>query len=612
MFKLRPYQQKAVDVSIDFIKKSFDPCLLELATGAGKSLIVAEIAKKVKEISGKKVLCLAPSKELIVQNREKYLSYGEPASMFSASTGSKCLAHDVVFASPKTVINSISKFGNNFAAVVIDEAHGITPTIKKIVYALKELNPNLRVIGLTATPYRLGSGYIYSVDENDNPIPETQTSNPFFYKLLYRVTTQELIDQGFLTQPIADIKHGYDTSNLEIKGGKYTAESVEQVFEGQGRKTAAIVADVVELSRGRMGVMFFAATIQHAKEIMESLPPENSRLITGGTKKKDRELIINQFKQRVFKYLVNVSVLTTGFDAPHVDVVAILRATDSAGLFQQIIGRGLRLHNEKENCLILDYADNIENHGLEDDLFTPEISVSVSTGEKFDIDAECPVCSTINTFSGRPNKERFEVDKHGYFVDLAGDHIIENEQPMPAHFGRRCNGHQLIKGHHEQCEYRWSFKACVNEECNYENDIAARYCKQCRAELVDPNQKLKLEFKRIKTSAREKSSDKVVSWFCQPWVSQKGNESLRVDWTTEYRSFSAWYSPDSRTTQGQYLWDNLSKSVFNGRVAPTIDKFVNALKKGHGTMPSTITSKKEGDFFKIYAHNEPEDLLNEV
>jgi len=168
MFVFRYYQNEAVDLAIDFVKKSFDPCLLELATGAGKSLIVAEIAKQLKEISGKKVLCLAPSKELVTQNREKYLSYGEPASMFSASAGSKCLAHDVVFASPGTVLNSISKFGNRFAAVIVDEAHGITPTIKKIIYALKELNPMLRVIGLTATPYRLGSGYIYRVDEDDN------------------------------------------------------------------------------------------------------------------------------------------------------------------------------------------------------------------------------------------------------------------------------------------------------------------------------------------------------------------------------------------------------------------------------------------------------------
>lgn len=611
MIKLRDYQQEAVDLTISYIKSSFDPCLLELATGAGKSLIVAEIAKILKQLSGKKVLCLAPSKELIEQNREKYLASGEPASMFSASTGSKCLTHDVVFGSPVTVLNSIEKFGDKISGIVIDEAHGITPTIKNIVYLLKEKNQMLRVIGLTATPYRMNTGYIYRIDEHGKPVPEDETKDPFFYKLLYRVSAQFLIDEGYLTPPLADIKEGYETSSLELKNGKYTAESVSQVFEGKGRKTYDIVRQVVDLATYRMGVMFFASTVQHAQEIMESLPPSESRLITGSTKKKERELIIEQFKARTFKYMVNVSVLTTGFDAPHVDVIAVLRATESASLFQQIIGRGLRLHNNKENCLVLDFAENIERHELEDNLFNPKISVTISSGEKFHIEARCPSCSVLNTFSGRPNKEEYQVDENGYFTDLAGDHIMENEQPLPAHFGRRCNGHVLIKGTHEQCEYRWSFKACVNEDCGYENDIAARYCKCCRAELVDPNEKLKIDFKRMKISAREKSTDKVLAWFAQAWTSQKGNESLRVDYTTDYRTFSVWYSPDSRTSEGQALWADLCNAVF-GKVAPSIELFIKALQKGYGKQPTTITSQKKGDFFKVYAHNQPEDKLNEI
>ena len=608
-FVLRYYQQEAVDKTIAFISKSFDSCLLELATGAGKSLIVAEIAKYIKDTSGKKVLCLAPSKELIEQNRAKYLAYGEPASLFSAATGKKCLAHDVVFGSPISVLNSIERFGDNFSAVIIDEAHGLTPTIKKLINELKEKNPKLRVIGLTATPYRTGNGYIYANREDGTPVAETETKNPYFFKLLHRVTANELIDLGYLTKPIADIKQGYDTSNLEVKGGKYTQETIEQAFEGQGRKTSGIVAQVVELSQGRKGVMFFAATIQHANEVMESLPPENSRLITGATSKADRELIISQFKSMQFKYLVNVSVLTTGFDAPHVDVVAILRATESAGLLQQIIGRGLRLCDNKNDCLVLDFAENIERHNLEDDLFNPEIKVAVGGGEKFSLDAQCPVCSVTNTFAGRPNKENFNVDVNGYFVDLAGDHVMEGEQPLPAHFGRRCQASTLIDGHHVLCDYRWSFKACP--ECDQENDIAARYCTSCKGELVDPNEKLKIDFKRMKTSARQSSSDKVVSWFAQAWTSQKGNESLRIDWTTEYRTFSIWYTPEGKTSHSLFLWHNLCDAVF-GKTAPSIDLFVKALQKGAGTMPGTITSKKEGDFFKAIAHNQPEDVLNEI
>lgn len=624
MFELRYFQQDAFDLSIDFMKKSYDPFLLELATGAGKSLIVASIAKALKNLSGKKVLCLAPSKELIEQNREKYLSYGEPASMFSASTGSKCLAHDVIFGSPITVLNSINMLGENIAGVIIDEAHGITPTIKKIIYALKEINPLLRVIGLTATPYRMNTGYIYRVDESGNPVPEDETKDPFFHRLLYKIQAQTLIDDGYLTPPIADIMEGYETSSLEIKSGKFTAESISEAFEGKGRLTADIVKQVVDCSIYRKGVMFFASTIQHAQEVMESLPPDQARIITGETPKKERESIINQFKAITFKYLVNVSVLTTGFDAPHVDAIAVLRATESPNLFQQIIGRGLRLidpstagdinaiaRSSKPNCLIMDFAGNIERHELEDNLFDPKITVSISSGEKLHVEAQCPVCSITNTFSGRPNKEDFEIDSNGYFIDIAGNHIIENEQPLPAHFGRRCNGFQLIKGKHEQCNYRWSHKACPNEECNEENDIAARYCKVCKEELVDPNEKLKIDFKRLKTSARQRSTDKVVAWFAQSWISQKGNESLRVDYTTDYRTFTFWYSPDSRTSEGQAIWNDLCLAVF-GRTCPSIDLFIKALQKGVGVMPETVTCQKKGDFFKVYAHNQEEDKLHEI
>ena len=613
MFKFRDYQDDSINATIDWIRKSYDCCLLELATGAGKSLIVAAIAKWIKENSGKKVLCLAPSKELVEQNREKYLSYGLPASLFSASAGDKCLKHDVIFGSPKTVLNSIDSFGENIAAIIIDEAHGITPTVLNIISSIKEKNKKLRVVGLTATPYRTGSGYIYQFDEEGKPVPEDQAKNPFFFRLLHRVTAPYLISRGYLTQPIAeDIENTYDTSKLEKSAsGKFTTESIEQAFEGKGRLTAAIVAQVVAMSQNKMGVMFFASTIQHAHEIMESLPKSNSRIITGATKKKEREQIVSDFKLQKFKYLVNVKVLTTGFDAPHVDGVAILAATESPGLFQQEIGRGLRLHENKQFCSIWDFAENIERHELEDDLFDPKISVTISNGEKHHVNAKCSVCGTVNEFAGRPNKENFEIDEEGYFLDLAGDRIEFEGQAMPAHFGRRCQGHTIIKGQHEQCTNRWSFKACPDETCNHENDIAARYCKQCKGELVDPNTKLVLEFKRMKQNPRMSSSDKVVSWFAQPWTSAMGNESLRIDWTTEFRTFSAWYSPDSRSFQKQALWRDLSVAVFCGRIAPTIKQFMAALNKKQGTMPKTITSQKKGDFFEVTAHNATEDILND-
>ena len=167
MFELRPYQRKAVDAALSWLKRSIDPCLIDAAPAAGKSFMIAAIANALHSMSGKRVLCLAPSAELVKQNHEKYLMTGEPASIFSASAGTKSTRNVVIFGTPGTVKNSISRFckqgPDGFCAVIVDECHGLTPTIRAIIDTMREANPNLRVIGLSGTPYRLGSGYVFRV-----------------------------------------------------------------------------------------------------------------------------------------------------------------------------------------------------------------------------------------------------------------------------------------------------------------------------------------------------------------------------------------------------------------------------------------------------------------
>ena len=609
---LRDYQQTALDKAKEWLKVCLEPSVMELATGAGKSHIVASLAEWLNNVSGgKKVLCLAPSKELIEQNREKYLQTGKPASIFSGSAGKKCLKHDVVFATEKTVLNQLDKFCGKFCAVVIDECHCITPTIKEIVSHLKKANEKLRVIGLTATPYRLGDGYIYRYKEDGLPVEDWETKEPYFNRLICRVTASELIERGFLTPPHADpeiIEH-YDTSVLELNSmGRFTSESQERAYEGRGRLTAAIVADIVEKSAGRMGVIIFAATRQHALEIMESLPPDNSRMLTGEAGKKQRQDMISDFKARKFKYFVNIQVLTKGFDAPHVDVVAIMRRTESVALLQQIIGRGLRLHDEKHDCLVLDYAENIENHCPDGDLFNPKIKASSGAKGEYSVDAHCPECNTLNIFAGRPNPEQFLIDDNGYFIDLAGSRILtDDDQPMPAHFGRRCFGQSIIKGLSERCGYRWSFKVCVDADCGHENDIAARYCERCKGELVDPNEKLVIEFKRMKKDPRTPTNDKVLTWRVQEWNSK--TKTVRVDYTTEFRTFTIWYSPNSQRKWAE--WEMFCRNTI-GQVVNSVDEYMVFVHDFEVRKPDTIKAAKNGDFYRVYAYNNEEDKLDEV
>jgi DNA repair protein RadD len=587
--KLRPYQSQAHDAAIDWIKKCTSPCVLELPTGSGKSLIVAEIANTLHKVSGgKHILCLVPSKELLEQNAEKYRDTGNECSLFSASVGETCLKHPVVFGTPVSVKNKIHRFGAKFCAVVLDEAHRITPTVKSIIESLVVHNPNLRVIGLSATPYRLGDGYIYRMDEHGKAHGEERAKKPYFNARVFTVYARDLIQQGYLTQPIIGaINSGhYDTLDMQLNSmGNFAKADVDKAYHGQGRLTSAIVGDIVSQAVDRQGIMIFAATVQHAHEVLESLPPGLSCIVTGATPKQEREQILQKFKARQLKYLVNVSVLTTGFDAPHVDLIAILRATESVSLLQQIIGRGLRIDDNKDDCLILDYAENIDRHCPDGDIFNPEIEASTDYVAGEAIKAQCPECKAHNEFAPVINEAKHEVDVNGYFIDLEGIRLETEFGEMSAHHGRRCYGEVFNKTISKlvRCSYRWTFKPCIH--CEAENDIAARYCCECKGELIDPNSKLVSDFQMKKKDPTQIQTDKVISMRSTPTLSKAGNECLRVDFVTEYRSFPVWFTNKKPTAYANFL-----RATIHGQKEP-----------------NTITYRKDGDFFRIYDYNRTAD-----
>lgn len=604
MYALRWYQEEAVDSAVSWMRTSTEPGLIEAATGAGKSMIIADVARIITKISGgKSVLCLAPSAELVIQNREKYLLTGQPASIYSASAGGKSVRHPVIFGSPLTVEKVASKIGSRIACILIDEAHGLTPTIKNIIELIKAENPNVRVIGLSATPYRLGEGFIYRLDTDGKPVGEECANDPYFTKCIYRIEARQLIDEGFLTMPIAGEINAsaYETAGIILrKNNTFDSEEVDRAFVGQGRKTAAIVADIVSQARNRRGVMIFAATIQHAQEIMASLPPTMSRMVTGNpkiTSKQYRKDAINNFKAQKFKYLVNVAVLTTGFDAPHVDLVAILRLTESVGLLQQIIGRGLRLYDGKADCLILDYAGNLERHCPDGDLFKPIVKAGRGGGGNGSINAFCPDCNTENTFAARKNDDNYPIDDHGYFTDLDGKRIETDFGPLPAHHGRRCQHLYPVKdgtGRFAQCGYRWTYKDCPS--CGEPNDIAARYCKSCKGEIIDPNEKLAVEFKALKRDPKQVQCDRVVGFSAGPTITGRGKEMIKATFDTEHRTFTIWIDPSSPVSARQGEYHRYMKATGGGEYAPETVQYV----------------KGPDNFWKVFGYDLPPDELERV
>ncbi len=628
----RWFQKEAFNEIVKSIRRCVDPVLVEAATGSGKSIIVAMLSEYlVNNAPGKIVLNLAPSAELVIQNREKFMLTGNPASLYSASAGGKTLRHPVIFGSPGTVVKVAANIGKRVCAIVIDEAHGITDTIKEIIRLIRIENPNVRIVGLSATPYRLGEGFIYKIDTDGKPVGEDRANDPFFLKCIYRIGAHRLIEERYLTPPRIGVINAaaYETAGIILKpNGKFDEASNDRAFVGKGRKTSAIVADIVEQSRNKMGVMIFAATTQHAQEIMESLPPELSRMVSGDpkiTSKDQRRQIIKDFKARKFKYLVNVAVLTTGFDASHVDVIALMRATESVALLQQIIGRGLRLFITKEQAdnwdsytidqrqrildecgksdvLLLDYGQNIEKHCPEGDIFDPRIKAGFGGGVSAPLKAVCELCQTENEFSARQNPEQYAVDKNGYFCDLRGVRIKTEFGPMPAHHGRRCQGVFLAPGGagvHDQCSHRWTFKPCPS--CGEDNDIAARYCshKSCKAEIINPNDKLAMEFKALKKDPKQEQTDRVVRVTVgEHFARGSGKTITKVIFETTHRNFTIWLDPSSPILARQREWAMYLGGTDNGKF-----------------YPETVTYKMGDDkFYKVLAYNQPADelILNEV
>ena len=610
MYQLRPYQQDAVDAAIAWMRRTTERGLLELATGAGKSLIVAEIARWVNQSHGKRVLCLQPTAELTTQNAEKYKATGEPCSIFSASAGGKSTRHPVIFGTPVTVKNSIARFGNEYGAIIIDEAHGITPTIREIIDAITTRNPRVRVIGMTATPYRMLEGYIYGEDENGKPQGiQDEEAQPYFKRLLYSIRTRELIDMGYLTPAHSEVSDKrYNASGLELNSrGQFESSEVKDVFENQ-TLTTEIVADIMRIAQDRRGVMLFAATVLHAHEILAALPQGESAIVTGDTPASERKEIIGRFKAQRIKYIVNVSVLTTGFDAPHVDLIAVLRATESPGLFQQIIGRGLRLFDGKDDCLVLDFAGNIERHGLEHDLFSPVIQATKKKSGSETREFFCETCGASNIFKVNPDHAEVPHDHAGDIVDSNGERItvsaiVDDEgnsehRPIPVHYGRRCFAHTHANkqtGKLERCEGRWSSKKCPH--CGADNDMSARMCCKCKGQIVDPNDKLDRDFFKVKRNPYQPVTAKVLNWSHKNAVSQSGNPMYVVSWVTSEASFTSYFLPESDKKPLVRKWNDFLNAVGDPEN-----------ETGQYTMPQTVTYRKPptSDFYEIMAYNLPE------
>ncbi len=569
MYKLRDYQQQAVLETVEYFKKRREPAVVVLPTGAGKSLVIAEMARIAKG----RVLVLAHVKELVEQNHLKYESYGLEAGIYSAGLNKKESKQKVIFGSIQSVARASEKFFQDFTLLVIDECHRVSleedSQYAVVIKKLRDNNPSLCILGLTATPYRLGLGWIFN--ESSKGVIHTEEKR-FFRRCVFELSLEYMIKHKFLTPPVkVDIPVTcYDFSELTEKDKMYSLTQIEEILKQQRRLTPLIIKNIIDITEmyKRQGVMIFSSTIKHAEEIMESLPEGQARLVIGDTEDSLRDEIIEDFKKKKFKYLVNVSVLTTGFDAPHVDVIAILRPTESVSLYQQIIGRGLRLSPDKKDCFVLDYT------GMGHDIYAPSISEKRPSPDSVPVKVTCPECEFENDFWG----------------------LVNDDGDMIEHFGRKCRG--AIQDPKtlalRPCGFRFRFKIC--NKCETENDITARECSECGAILIDADSKLKQA--KLSKNALVFKPDSVK---LEERLDKNGNPFLEI----KYFDFDAKY-----LAEYHYLNHPNSMKKFNINFLrshlkrPELSLYITDVKEVIHyqkllRMPSFVIARKQDQFWKI-------------
>jgi len=396
-FTLRPYQLDAEAALHEHIcTKQTNPCVV-LPTGAGKSVLMASIIRKWHaDAPWVRGCILAHRKELVQQDAEKLRAvYPEgDIGIFSAGLGRRDYDSSILFASIDSIYKKSGEFPP-FDFIFVDEAHRIPPAgegkYRSFIQDCRCWSQDLRVIGWTATPFRMGCGPICHTDHILNEI-------------CYEAKVTDLIEQGYLSNlrsKVGEIQP--DLKGVKRNsGGDYIVKSLAAATNTEGLVPGAIEEAVrVMWTEKRKFAVFFCVDVAHCHRVSRELAKWSisAPAITGKTPRKERDRIIRDFKERRLHAVCCVNVLTEGFDAPHVDCIVLLRPTLSAGLFSQMVGRGLRISPGKKNCLVLDFAGCIEEHGPIDLLGTglktvmavcPECRESFSRATK-----QCPVCGWI-------------------------------------------------------------------------------------------------------------------------------------------------------------------------------------------------------------------------
>ncbi|MDP4024077.1 DEAD/DEAH box helicase [Methylobacterium sp. NEAU 140] len=364
--------------------------LVVLPTGAGKALVIAALAREALEKNPlARVAIVTHSRELVAQNFCELTNHWPeaPAGVFSAGLGRREAGAQVLVCGIQSVADRLEGIGPR-DLVIVDEAHLIPRAAEtrygRFLAGLRALTPGMRVAGFTATPYRLDSGRL------------DQGPGRLFSGIAYEADTGDLIRRGYLAPLVSKATlTQLDVTGVGRRGGDYIPGELEAAVN-RAWITRAAVAELAEYGRDRRSWLAFCAGLAHAAAVRDAVRAEgfSCETVDGGTGRRERDRIVAAFRAGTIRCLTSVGVLGTGFNAPEVDLVALLRPTRSTGLYVQQVGRALRRAPGKADALILDYAGLVRMHGPVDAV-TVRTAAEVRGGAGGLRAKPCPGCGAL-------------------------------------------------------------------------------------------------------------------------------------------------------------------------------------------------------------------------
>lgn len=386
MFKLYPYQKPIADKVFTYIKNTNNHPLVGMPTGSGKTVVLSDIVlKAINHSIYTDILVLSHVKEILQQDYDSLTFHtGLDIGIYSVGLGKREIKN-VTVAGIQSVWRHPERFAH-FKLIIIDEAHLIPPGDNSMYRKFFAGLDNPVYFGLTATPFRLGKGLIYGQEDS------------IFTDMIVDFTTREkftkLIDDGYLCKlTTKETEVELDTKGVRTVGGDFDSKQLSDKFDVK-KITKKAIKEIILKGSDRKKWLLFAIDIEHAEHIAEELAYNGiSTMVIHSKMEFDRYTVIRHYKSGTFRAIVNVNILTTGFDDPEIDLIALLRPTKSPVIHVQTIGRGLRIAEGKDHCLILDFAGNTERLGPINDITIKKKGKGREGGEP--ITKTCPSCSSI-------------------------------------------------------------------------------------------------------------------------------------------------------------------------------------------------------------------------